>query len=124
MILLIDTTLGEEIAVSLIDGEKEIRRQIKAPRQQAEKLLPLIMKLLKQQAVAWEQIKEVRVQNEGDSFTSLRIGVLTANALAYALGVPATSVSGLDTFKFSKSQAVQAHYQSEPNIGKKKILNC
>ncbi|HPW05950.1 MAG TPA: hypothetical protein PLA05_03260, partial [bacterium] len=67
---------------------------------------------------------EIRVQNEGGSFTSLRIGVLTANALAYALGIPVTPLNGGKSFKFVGGQAVRPKYQSEPNIGKKVMLAC
>jgi tRNA A37 threonylcarbamoyladenosine modification protein TsaB len=34
------------------------------------------------------------VADEGGSFTSLRIGVITANALAYALKIPVIGESG------------------------------
>ncbi|MDD3285108.1 MAG: hypothetical protein PHG95_00490 [Patescibacteria group bacterium] len=124
MVLTINTSLGDEIAVSLLAGKKNINAKIKAPRQQAEKLLPLIEKLLYKNKFSWRSIKEIRVQNEGGSFTSLRIGVLTANALAYALGIPAKDLNGGQSFRFSGGQAVKPKYQSEPNIGKKAMPAC
>ncbi len=124
MILTIDTTLDNEISVSFSGGGRSIIKKVKAPRRQAEKLLPLIVKIMAAEKISWPQIKEIRVQNQGGSFTSLRIGVLTANALAYALGVPAISVDDKDGFSFPGGQAVKPHYQSEPNIGKKKATAC
>lgn len=124
MVLTINTSLGDEIAISLLGGGKAINSKIKAPRQQAEKLLPLIEKLLFKNNLSWRQIKEIRVQDEGGSFTSLRIGVLTANALAYALGVPIQAIDGGKAFKFSGGEVIKPRYQSEPNIGKKRPLTC
>jgi len=124
MVLIINTVLGDEIAVSFINGKKTINSRIKAPRQQAEKLLPLIEKLMLKHNFSWPQIKEIRVNNKGGSFTSLRIGVLTANALAYALGIPANDLNGGQSFRFSGGQAVKPEYESEPNIGKRRALAC
>lgn len=124
MILTIDTTLADEISVSLSGGGRNIIKKVKAPRRQAEKLLPLVVKIMAAAKISWPQVKEVRVQNQGGSFTSLRIGVLTANALAYALGVPAISLDNKDGFSFPGGRAVKPRYQSEPNIGKKKAATC
>ncbi|HPW05926.1 MAG TPA: hypothetical protein PLA05_03135, partial [bacterium] len=62
MVLTINTSLGDEIAVSLLTGNKTINSKIKAPRQQSEKLLPLIEKLLFKHHLSWRSIKEIRVQ--------------------------------------------------------------
>jgi len=124
MILTIDTTIEPDILVSLSDGTKEFVKKIAAPRQQAEKLLPAITQLLASQKVSWKKIKEIRVQNQGGNFTSLRIGVLTANALAYALGVEVKSLQGRADFNFSGGHAVKPEYRGEPNIGKKKGPAC
>ncbi len=124
MVLTIDTGSSDEIEVSLSKGGQIIKSKIKAPRQQAERLLPLIEKMLLKHGISWRRIKEIRVQDEGGSFTSLRIGVLTANALAYALGVPVRAMAGGESFSFEGGQAVKPRYGSEPNIGKKAVTAC
>lgn len=68
-----------------------VRQKIKAPRQQAEKLLPAIDRMLRTKKIKLNAIKKIVVVNRGGSFTSLRIGVLTANALGYALKIPVVS---------------------------------
>ena len=124
MILTIDTTIEPDILVSLSGGTKDIVKKVAAPRQQAEKLLPAITQLLASQKVSWKRIKEIRVQNQGGNFTSLRIGVLTANALAYALGVNVKSLQGTAVFDFPGGKAVKPEYGGEPNIGPKKGPAC
>ncbi|MDD2680936.1 MAG: hypothetical protein PHE20_02395 [Patescibacteria group bacterium] len=124
MILTIDTTVEPDILVSLNIKGKDVSKRVAAPRQQAEKLLPLIIELLESQKINIKQIKEIRVQNQGGNFTSLRIGILTANALAYALGIEVRPLQGNSVSNFKGGRAVRPEYQSEPNIGKKKGPAC
>lgn len=124
MILTINTTVEPDILVSLNVKGKDISKRIAAPRQQAEKLLPLIEELLKDQKFDISEIKEIRVQNQGGNFTSLRIGVLTANALAYALGIKVKPLQGKGVFDFKGGRAVKPEYEFEPNIGRKKGPAC
>jgi len=124
MILTIDTTIEPDIIVSISANGKKISKRVSAPRQQAEKLLPLIIKLLDTQKISFKKIKEIKVKNQGGNFTSLRIGVLTANALAYALGVKVSPINGEEVFSFKGGHAVKPEYQSEPNIGVKKMPVC
>ncbi len=124
MVLTIDTTLNDYMQISLIGGDKKIVKKVKAPRLQTEKLLPLLVKMMAAKGISWKDIKEVRVQNQGASFTSLRVGVLTANALAYALKIPARALVDGEVFAFPGGQAVKPHYASEPNIGKPRASAC
>ncbi len=123
MILYINTSLIDSLEVSLKKDDKLIfKKQLKAQKKQAEKLLPSIDKLLKTSNVKLKDIKEIRVYNQGGTFTGLRIGVLTANALAYSLQIPVNSANNLK--KKSKNlppkQIVEAIYDKEVSIGKKK----
>ena len=124
MILTINTAIEPDILISVSGRGKDISKRVSAPRQQAEKLLPLVAGLLKSQQLDITEIKEIRVQNQGGNFTSLRIGVLTANALAYALGIKVKPLQGEGGFDFKGGHAVKPEYQSEPNIGKKKGPAC
>lgn len=127
MILYINTTLADEIIISLRSDTKILTtKKIKSPRTQAEKLLPAIDSLLKAQKVKFAQLKKIIVANAGGSFTSLRIGVITANALAYALEIPvvAETESNKKSRQFAGYSLVEPIYDREPNIGisKKKKL--
>lgn len=120
MILYINTASGEEIIIALYDKDKLIvSKKIIAPRQQSEKLLVAIDKLLKLNKVNLSDLKKILVENYGGSFTSLRIGVITANALAYALRIPVEAKSKINrkNKKFGAYSIVEPVYDREPNIG-------
>jgi len=126
MTLYINTTSHDEIIIALRQGEKTIaQKKFQAPQQQAEKLLPAIAALMKTQKVKLSDLKKIIVANRGGSFTSLRIGVITANTLAYALKIPvqAEFIVKKKTKKFGLYSIVEPDYDREPTIGKaKKIL--
>jgi hypothetical protein len=147
-------------------GKVIVRKIIKARYQQAEKLLPLIDSVLNSykrkmtetgkkkknyelparnatHSVAGGRIKNygfiamIEVVNRGGTFTSLRIGVATANALGYALNIPVIGIGELKPaskkweHEVSKSKSpeseslkvrsqrfnlVAPEYDKEPNI--------
>ena len=120
MTLYINTVSSDEIILALYEKEKLIiEKKIKAPRQQSEKLLPAIEKLLKAKKTKLSDLKKISVENYGGSFTSLRIGVITANALAYALKIPVEASSKINkkNKQFGNYSIVEPVYDREPNIG-------
>lgn len=131
MILFINTASYDEIVIALSDGNgKKVKtKKFKAPRKQAEKLLPAVDKLLVASSLSLKDLKKIQVVVTGGSFTSLRIGVVTANALAYALRIPIEAV-GADgdvlknqaAKKFDIYNIVTPQYDREPNIGIKKKM--
>ncbi|HPX64493.1 MAG TPA: tRNA (adenosine(37)-N6)-threonylcarbamoyltransferase complex dimerization subunit type 1 TsaB [bacterium] len=84
-------------------------------REQAETLLPSIKQLLADADLKLSNLERIEVVNHGGSFTSLRLGVVIANALGYALGVPVRGTTG-QPFLASGYQIVVPEYISEPNI--------
>lgn len=129
MILFINTTSYDEVVISLIfkDGQKTKTKKFKAARRQAEKLLPAVDKLLESQNKKLKDLTRIQVVVTGGSFTSLRIGVVTANALAYALKIPVEAVTSSgevlknqDSKVFADYNIVLPQYDREPNIGVKK----
>ena len=121
MKLVINTVKGDnhDIEIILSDGDNVIDSNcFNAHRRQAEMLLPAIEKILIKNNKTPEDLKEISVENKGGSFTSLRVGVITANAMAYALGIPVSSVSGEgDVIEEESILMVKPIYDSEPNIG-------
>ena len=127
MILFIDTSLPEHIVLEIKDdkGARIKIKKIKAARQQAEKLLPGIEKILADNGKGLKSLKKIQVAVNGKSFTSLRIGVVTANALAYSLNIPVigmdesgAEISEKKNKKFKDYNIVSPRYDREPNIGK------
>lgn len=120
MTLYINTIAKDEIRIALREGDRIMSEKIiAASRLQAEKLLPSIDRLLRNNKIQLKQLSKIVVANQGGSFTSLRIGVITANALAYALKIPVEAEP--KTLKKNKSfsaySIVEPIYDREPNIG-------
>lgn len=125
MQLVINTSDKDEIAISLLDKDKILfEKKFEARFRQAELLLIEIDELMSANYVNLDNIDSIIVENRGDSFTALRIGVVTANALGYALGVPVMKRSPLGSQKRKKApgsyDVVRPEYNKEPNITQKK----
>ncbi|MEI6378718.1 MAG: tRNA (adenosine(37)-N6)-threonylcarbamoyltransferase complex dimerization subunit type 1 TsaB [Candidatus Falkowbacteria bacterium] len=121
MKLIIDTTDNLHVDLSLIDAKGNLIGQsaTEAFRQQGEKLLPAVVKLLKKNKLGLKDLNSIGVANGAGNFSSLRIGIVTANALAYALGIPVTDQTG-QVLSIQGLQIVEPAYTAEPNIGKPK----
>ena len=118
MILYINTTKNSSqvIELKIIDKQKVLfKKEIKAQYKQAEKLLPGIKKLLDNNKIKLSDIKKIQVENKGGSFTALRIGVATANALGYALNISVIDNKG-KIAKNKKISIIKPIYSKEPNI--------
>jgi len=122
MILHIDTTKNDLVAIAVKDKNRLIAEtSFNSRRTQAEKLLPAIEKLLKTNKLKLSNLGGIAVENIGGSFTSLRLGVITANALAYALGIlVAGSKKSEVRSKKGSFSVVKPIYDREPEITKKK----
>lgn len=120
MTLYIDTTQNNLIEFGLKQGKVFMaKKKFSCRRAQAEKLLSAIEKLLKANKLKLSGLDRVEVANQDGSFTSLRIGVVTANALAYALGIP-VSGSQKSEVRSRKFSVVEPVYGREPEITVKK----
>ncbi len=139
MILHIDTTKNDLVAIAVKDKNSLVaKKSFNSRRTQAEKLLPAIEKFLKANKFKLSNLESVVVENRGGSFTplekgkescsltgftALRIGVVMANALAYALGIPAIGSDGkAKTVKNGRRNfdIVEPAYNREPEITVKK----
>ncbi len=110
--LLIDTTNFEKLKVALIDQNGKAVVQLERDTEKiSETLLPEIEKLLRKQKVNLADISAILVNPRAGGFSSTRTGVATANALAYALGIPVASWP-----RGKKTDLVLPKYKNHPHI--------
>jgi tRNA A37 threonylcarbamoyladenosine modification protein TsaB len=118
MQLLIDTSDNENIRLSLLEnGETICEHTEEAKFRQSEKLLPMIKEFLSAAGVKKEDLEGIVVNEKGNGFSSLRLGVVVANALAYGLGIDVRNSQG-QNLAMDGFGVVKPEYASEPNIGK------
>ncbi|WP_322780774.1 tRNA (adenosine(37)-N6)-threonylcarbamoyltransferase complex dimerization subunit type 1 TsaB [Frankia sp. Cas4] len=84
----------ESMAVEGMTGRAQ--RRVVDPRKHAELLVPLIREVLDEASARPGDLDAVVVGIGPGPFTSLRVGVMTAEAFADALGLPAYGVCSLD----------------------------
>lgn len=82
-------------------------------------LLMSISNFLTKQKLKLTDINSILVENSGEGFTSVRIRVVIANALGYALGIPLSSTKG-KVKKKRNIQVIEPVYNAAPNITIKK----
>ncbi|NMC51426.1 tRNA (adenosine(37)-N6)-threonylcarbamoyltransferase complex dimerization subunit type 1 TsaB [Candidatus Kuenenbacteria bacterium] len=132
MILFINTASSENITLALLDGKGEIlvKKKIAAKYKQSEKLLVGIDRLMGGRKNLKKLIGIIAVKGPG-SFTALRIGITTANTMAFGLRIPVVGVTdglleklikeGVSNLKKAKvGNYVMPEYGAEPNITTKK----
>jgi len=124
MKLLIDTTDTDKLRLEVSDdkGKRLVKTTVSAFRKQGEKLLPSLDRLLKRKSWQLSDIKAITVVNGQGSFSGLRIGIATANALAYILGVSVVDDQG-NCLKTDDLNIVEPYYTAEPNIGGNKPVD-
>nr|MDD2807104.1 tRNA (adenosine(37)-N6)-threonylcarbamoyltransferase complex dimerization subunit type 1 TsaB [Patescibacteria group bacterium] len=136
MILLINTAESAVVFVGLLNNGILIDSLILSGHQrQSDKLLALIDKILRNNKVKLATIKGIAVVKGPGSFTSLRIGVVVANTLAWSLKLPILGVLVSDFESKSKivklenkikaaqgkaPKIIEPVYGAEPNITLKK----
>ncbi|HVZ67113.1 MAG TPA: hypothetical protein VG917_02525 [Patescibacteria group bacterium] len=86
-ILKIDTRDSKNIIIRLETDKKVFKEKTFVDRNKTQSTLPAVEKLLKQAGIGVQDIREIKVENVGGSFTGLRVGVAIANALSFSLGV-------------------------------------
>lgn len=88
MILCIDTKDQKKVTVTLKENEKIIKSLSEENQFGSQVILSLIESLLKSQKLGYEDLKGIEVETGPGSYTGVRVGVCTANALAFSLEIP------------------------------------
>ncbi|MFA5359128.1 MAG: tRNA (adenosine(37)-N6)-threonylcarbamoyltransferase complex dimerization subunit type 1 TsaB [Patescibacteria group bacterium] len=132
MILIINTTVSDRLMVGLAKRRKIIDRQgLVVGRSQAEKLLFLVDRVLKKNKIKFKDLKGVIVVTGPGGFSSVRLGVILANTMGYALDIPVIGLryskkyssleelvaDGIEILKDKSSfSMVHPFYNQKPNI--------
>lgn len=134
MILVINTADKENVFIALVGSQYIFSKKFYAKYQQAEKLLAEIDKLLAKKKCRLSNLKAIAVVSGPGTFTALRIGIATANTLAWALKIPVLAIK-LSEFSeddslvklvikkaknVRKGKIIEPLYGKEPNITNKK----
>jgi tRNA threonylcarbamoyladenosine biosynthesis protein TsaB len=83
-------------AAVLRAGELLSEREVSGPRRHGSELMPCIDAALAETGLSREQVDVLAVNCGPGSYTGLRIGIATAEAIGYALGKPAVGVPCFD----------------------------
>jgi len=108
-LLSLDTST-KHFSLAITDGESCLAARTMAnDRVLSSKIIPALEQLFSKAALKPESIDGIAVGLGPGSFTSLRVGVSTAKALAYALNKPIVGIPSLDAaaMNVSKGQADQ-----------------
>ncbi len=95
-----------------------INEEIKV-RDKKQNIFSFIEKFLTSNHKSLGELTSIEVQNTGEGFTTTRVRVTIANALAYALGIPIKPTTG-KTLKKQGIEMVEPLYSQPPNITTKK----
>ncbi len=142
MILIIDTT-EDKSQIFLFKNSKKYKHHIfQAHFQHSENLLKEINNILIGEKTLVKDVKKIVVVNGPGSFTGCRVGVATANALAFSLNLPLVSINKeeikmnnflsaeamLEILKKTENKSsnlnniAQPFYKYEPHITKSKNI--
>jgi tRNA threonylcarbamoyladenosine biosynthesis protein TsaB len=99
-ILAIDTALGACSVCVCAEGKVEplVRESLSMTTGQAEALMPMIERVMKQIDGSFGSLDRVAVSIGPGSFTGLRIGISAARAIGLAAGIPVVGVSTLSAY--------------------------
>lgn len=88
-------------SVALVDGDDVLAEfTYSGPLRPSQVLMPMVDRVFRDAGLDRTRLGAVAAGAGPGSFTGLRLGLATAQALAYALGIPAVGVSTLEAMAF------------------------
>jgi hypothetical protein len=92
MLTLAINTASKQSALALIkDSSVLIERSWESNANESQKVLPGILEMLTEKNLTWKDLDEVFVANGPGAYTSLRVGIVIANSIAWQLKIPMRS---------------------------------
>ncbi|MEI6288021.1 MAG: hypothetical protein WCP18_00340 [bacterium] len=131
MNLIINTCDNKTVKLILAKSQTDFKvKNITSDKKQSEMLLTGIDDFLKKNKIKIKSLKGIGVVNGPAGFSSVRLGVVCANTLAYALNLPVASIElsefkndddlvkkiFLKILKTKPGRMVLPAYNGEPNI--------
>lgn len=130
LIVAIDTaSLESAIAVLEINPGRVLGEESwHSNRNESERVLPGLDRLLKEAKKSWDEVEGVLVVRGPGSYTSLRVGITIANTIAWVRKIPmwgvvktfGQAISSLDFTQLQKTDRVEPLYSAPPKITPRK----
>ncbi|MBJ7504727.1 MAG: tRNA (adenosine(37)-N6)-threonylcarbamoyltransferase complex dimerization subunit type 1 TsaB [Ilumatobacteraceae bacterium] len=96
MIVLGIDTATDVVSVAVVDGDVVLAAsELRSERRHAEDLTPMIDFVVKRAGLAFSDLAAIAVNVGPGLFTGMRVGIASAQALAYALSLPLVGIDGL-----------------------------
>ncbi len=110
MIVLGIDTATDVVSVAVVDGEVVLAAsELRSERRHAEDVTPMIDFVVKRAGLGLNELAAVAVNIGPGLFTGMRVGIASAQALAYALSLPLVGVDGLAAMVAGVPAATAAH---------------
>ena len=111
--MIIGIKTADRVAELILSNQEVIARdEWQADREMARGLLARIETLMHANSVSWDDLSGIVVYRGPGSFTGLRIGLTTANSIAYSLDLPIAGAQG-DNWLQDGEARLRAHENDE-----------
>ncbi len=97
MILFLDTSTNTIRLGLAKDSQLVAEHSWESKFRHSEELLPTLEKFLKKSKVKLNNLRGIIVVSGPGSFTGLRVGIATANTLAFILGIPVVGIKSSES---------------------------
>jgi tRNA threonylcarbamoyladenosine biosynthesis protein TsaB len=110
MIVLGIDTATDVVSVAAVDGEVVLAAsELRSERRHAEDVTPMIDFVVKRAGLGLNELAAIAVNVGPGLFTGMRVGIASAQALAYALSLPLVGVDGLAAMAAAVPAATASH---------------
>ena len=110
MIVLGIDTATDVVSVAVVDGEVVLAAsELRSERRHAEDVTPMIDFVVKRAGLGLNELAAIAVNVGPGLFTGMRVGIASAQALAYALSLPLVGVDGLAAMAAGVPAATASH---------------
>lgn len=110
MIVLGIDTATDVVSVAVVEGDVVLAAsELRSERRHAEDLTPMIDFVVKRAGLGLNELAAVAVNIGPGLFTGMRVGIASAQALAYALSLPLVGVDGLAAMAAGVPAATASH---------------
>lgn len=121
MLLAFDTATAL-VSVALHDADAVVTElRSERPMQHGEQLAPLIDRALRETGLVRQDLTAIAVGVGPGPFTGLRVGLVTARTLAFALEIPVYGVCTLDVLALEAAASIDAEFLVATDARRKEV---